>query len=1027
MLKLTLLGPFQITLEGKPVPGCESTKSRALLAYLVEEHGQSHSRSMMAGLLWPETAEKAALNNLRQALFKLQHAIHDLETSPPFLVVDRESIALYPNNYCSVDTYDFRMLLDTATEQNRPAASSLHYLDQAASLYRGEFLNTLFNVDSPIFEDWILTRREFYRAQVLEALNLLVEASLSQGDYGRVKRYTRQQMEIDPCMEEAHCYLMQALALEGKRYEALAQYASCCSLLEKELNVGPSPATIQLFERIRDGSLSSDQTTWRKPVSLTRPQNMLLVTQPPRLHNLPRSLTSFIGREDEIAALMQLITRYDLVTLTGPGGVGKTRLALELARQLLGTFRDGVWLVDLAQVKHQYQILSMTFKILGLGEEQVQTSVEGLINRLKDRQILLIFDTCGHLLETCAEIVYSLIHACQELKILVTSRVKLDLDGEKVYRLPALSFPDLRRLPALENILEYPAIRLFADRAQAALPSFQITQSNLRQVVGMCQQLDGIPLAIELAAGRLDLLTVEQLAPRLTGSFQLLTSDESFASPRHQSIRESIHWGYQILSDEERLLLQRLSVFEGGFTLDAAESVCTREGIGSDEMWSLLTSLVDHSVVIFEGLPDKEKRFRLLNTVRQFAQEKLRQSGDEKRLGVNLFVYCLHLADTARPRLKTGERLIWLKKLDADQENLFRAIRWAIDDGNDILAGLQMVCWLDNWWSSRGFLEQGVHWLRGGLASWIDSSDQVSPLRVEALCLLAKHETNHDFAFSLVSQALSLAHELGLEDRLKSGLAYHTAGFLFRSWLQNPILAYAFTYEALRIYQGYYPTQSWEIGCLLEEESKAYLLLGNYPRATNLARKSWEVFQDIGDHWYSHPLSVLGTIALEQGNYCQARMHIGEALTQIAEGEDAGELGYLELLARLERKQGNYLEAIAHLREAILRSEHRYQYFYLISLLEELAFTEIEYSRTHNGSETEKRLRHATRLLGAAETGGLTDSLRILAFPKKNYEPMVAELRARSDSAKLNQAWKEGNAMQIGQAASYALEYPLAG
>jgi predicted ATPase/DNA-binding SARP family transcriptional activator len=1028
-LSLSLLGPLQINLDSKPVTGFESVKSKALLAYLAEEPGRAHSRSMLAGLLWSERPDNAALNNLRHVLANLRQVIHDPDAPSPFLLIDRESVALNLHNDCLIDTLCFRQMANTAADPKQPAATHLSHLEQADSLYRGEFLETFPQGKTPVFEEWVLVRREFYRSQFLEVLNKLAEISLSQGDYERVKDYTRRQLEIEPWREEAHCQMMETLAQEGNRCEALTQYSVCCSVLKKELNVEPSPTTIQLFERIRDGSLSSLRDVRTKPVFLTSQQIPLAVFRHPQVHHLPRSLTSFIGREDEITRLQQLIHDHYLVMLTGPGGVGKSRLALEVARQLLGEFRDGVWFVELASRDHPNEVISAVYRALGLCENPVQPTLEELVNYLGNQQILLVLDNCEHLLKACAEFVYALLQACPELRVLATSREKLGLAGEEIVRVPLLEFPDTQLLPALENYLDYAAVRLLVDRAQAIQPLFQVTVLNLPSIASICKGLDGIPLAIELAVSHLDLLTIEQLASRLNGSFQLLSGNDRLALPRHQIYRETINWSYQLLSEKERLLLQRLSIFDGGFTLEATEAVCASEGITRSEIFSLLTGLVDKSMLLMENPPKLEMRFRPLNTIQQYALEKLRLSGDEKRLRASHCAYYLHLAEVARPRMRTGEHLAWIRKLDTDRDNLLSAIHWAIDEEYDIPVGLQMLYYLDDWWSSRCLFERVLMWLRKGLAAWACSpiSTNVISLRVEALCLLAKIETNRDVALSLVGQALTLAQELGVEDHLKLGLAFQTAGFLFRSWYQNPILAYAFAYEALRIYQKYYPKKSWEVGRLLEAESMTYLLLRDYPRAAALARESWEVFQDIGDRWYSNSLSILGAISLEQGDYCQARTYIEEALAQKAEGEDAEELEYLELFGRLEREQGNYPGAIARLRQAIRHSSQHFFYAYSLSLLQELAYTEIKFSRGRHQSENEQHLLHASRLLGAAEACSSYEGLRVFAFPNMNHRAMIKELRTRLEVSRFEKAWKEGGTMSFQQASAYAQEYPLAG
>jgi predicted ATPase/DNA-binding SARP family transcriptional activator len=983
----------------------------------------------LAGLLWPARPENAARNNLRHVLANLRQAIHDREAFPSFLLIDRETIALNPHSDCSVDTLDFRRLVGAATDRSLAAAPHLDCLEQAVSLYRGDFLEAFLLGDSPGFEEWILIRRENYRSQVLEALYELAEACLPRMEYNKVKACARRQIEIEPWREEAHRQLMRALALEGRRSEALSQYTACRDLLTRELGVGLSQATIQLFERIRDGDLSSEQVAWTTkpgiPIELQKAPDQAAPARKP--HNLPRSLTSFIGREEEIGQVKQLLAEHCLVMLTGAGGVGKSRLALRVASEMLDDFRDGVWLVELAPLDNPAQVTTVASRALGLGEGPVQPTIAGLAAYLCNQQVLLVIDNCEHLIGACAELAYSLLQACPELKVLATSRVALGLAGEAVYRVPSLAFPDPERLPSPGDILDYAAVRLFVERARAVNHTFQVTESNRLPVARICQRLDGIPLALELAATHLDLLTAEQLASRLDGTFRLLTGGSRMALPRHQTLRATIDWSYQMLSNQERLLLQRLSVFAGGWTLEAVEGVCAGEGISSAEVLDLMTGLVNKSMSVAEHQTEAETRFRLLETVRQYAQEKLRQVGEEEKLRSRHCAYFLNLSEVARPHLKTGERLTWMRKLDADRENLFRAIRWAIDEENDALAGLRILCRLDRWWPPRGYLQQGLYWLRKGMAHWKDPPASLNPLRVEALCLLAHAETDREVAFSLIKQALALTGEPSFEDRNELGRALYTAGFLVRVWDRDGQAAVSYLDQSLQVYKEDVPGWSWERGLVLDEKSWAMYLLGNDAGAITCAEESWAILQKLGDHWLCDPLRVLGMIAMRQGDYPKARSYFEEALVQGAGVEVSWELDTLKLLGILERQQGHYIEAMTSLRAVILRSSQHYFYYLSIEFFREMAFTEIICSRGRPAPKAERHLLHAARLLGAAEAAQAIDYLRMFVYPKINYDPMVAELRAWLDPAKLAQAWTEGRTMPIERATAYALEYPLVG
>ncbi len=344
-------------------------------------------------------------------------------------------------------------------------------------------------------------------------------------------------------------------------------------------------------------------------------------------NNLPHQVTSFIGREREMAEVKRLLAATRILTLTGPGGCGKTRLALRVAADLLEEFANGVWLAELAALSDSALVPQAVASALGVREESGRSLLATLADYLQPKQLLLVLDNCEHLIGACAPLAAALLRACPRLKILALSWEVLGIAEEVTYHVPALSLPDLRRLPSLEHLTQYEAVRLFIERAADALPTFAVTNQNARAVAQVCYRLDGIPLAIELAAARVKVLSVDQIAGRLDDRFRLLTSGSRAAPPRLQTLRATMDWGYDLLLEKERLVLRRLAVFAGGWTLEAAEAVCAGDGVEGFEVLDLLTRLVNKSLVSAEE-QGEETRYRMLETVRQYAWEKLLESGE---------------------------------------------------------------------------------------------------------------------------------------------------------------------------------------------------------------------------------------------------------------------------------------------------------------------------------------------------------------------------------------------------------------
>src|SRR5829696_2809070 len=422
-------------------------------------------------------------------------------------------------------------------------------------------------------------------------------------------------------------------------------------------------------------------------------------------HNLPLELSSFVGREKELAEVKRLLENNRLLTLTGSGGCGKTRLALAVASELVEAFEDGVWLVDLAPLADPALVPQAVASTLGVREQSGRILTEILYAYLRSKKVLLVLDNCEHLIEACAKLSEVLLRSCPQLRVLATSREALGITGEVTWLVPSLTLPDLRHLPAFESLPRYESARLFLERTAAVKPTFVLTEQNAGAVAQICYRLDGIPLAIELAAARTKVLSVEQVADRLDDTFKLLSAGGRTAVPRQRTLHATMDWSHELLPEEERTLFRRLSVFAGGFTLEAVESVCAGEDLTRDEVLELLSHLVDKSLVMVRE-ESGEARYRLLETVRQYGWEKLSESGEEEQVRERHAGHYLTLAEEAEPELKGEGQVAWLKRFEREHDNLRAAMRWLLDRGESEKAvRLGWALWL--FWWIRGHFAEG--------------------------------------------------------------------------------------------------------------------------------------------------------------------------------------------------------------------------------------------------------------------------------------------------------------------------------
>ncbi|GII64207.1 SARP family transcriptional regulator [Sphaerisporangium krabiense] len=674
-----LLGPTEVLRDGRHVP-VGGPMVRALLALLLLDAGRVVGVARLIDGLYGESAPSA--NALQSQVSRLRRILGDgLVESHPL----GYRLAVAPGD---VDVHRFTELARQGHEALAAgdAGTAAAVLREALGLWRGA---ALADVGGAPFASVQVTRLTELRVTATEDR---VEADLALGAHHTLVAELRDLVAAHPLRERLWGQLMRALSACGRQAEALAAFAEARRTLADELGADPSPELAALHVRLLRGEQTADREKSDVPSA---------VAPGPRTA-LPAALTGFVGREEELARVRELIGRERLVTLSGPGGTGKTRLAVEAARQVAAAGGE-VGFVELAPLGDGAEAPQAVLAALGLREgglrppspadAQARTATDRLVTALAGRETLLVLDNCEHVLDEVAALAGHLLARCPGLRVLATSREALGVLGETIHPVPQLGLPPADA--TAEEAGAYPAVRLFAERARAVRPGFRLEEAGAGEVARICRVLDGLPLAIELAAARLRSLTVEEVAARLDDRFGLLTRGNRAAQPRHRTLRAVVEWSWDLLDEDERTLARRLTVFSGGATVAAADRVC---GPGTVD---LLASLADKSLVeLVHG------RYRMLETIRAFCAERLAEAGEEKALRSAHLAYYLDLAETAEPFLRDGAQLTWLERLDAERGDLHAAVRWAAEAGEHA-AAVRLVAALSPYWLLRGRRSEG--------------------------------------------------------------------------------------------------------------------------------------------------------------------------------------------------------------------------------------------------------------------------------------------------------------------------------
>ena len=689
-------------------------------------------------------------------------------------------------------------------------------------------------------------------------------------------------------------------------------------------------------------------------------------------NNLPLELSSFVGREKELSEVERLLEHNRLVTLTGSGGCGKTRLALAVAGELAEGFGDGVWLVELASLADPVLVPQALASTLGAREQPGRSPTETLSDYLGTKKVLVVLDNCEHLVEACAELAETLVQSCLGLRVLATSREALGITGEVAWPVPSLSLPDLRRLPNIEGLSRYEAARLFVERTVAVKPSFALTEHNASAVAQVCYRLDGIPLALELAAARTKVLSVKQIADRLDDCFGLLSSGGRTAMPRHKTLHATMDWSHDLLPEGERTLFPRLSVFAAGFSLEAAESVCAGEGLERDGVLEPLSNLVDKSLVVAreEG---GEARYRLLETVRQYGKEKLDKAWDEGKVRRRHAAYFLGWAERVEPGLNGPEQVGLLEELEREHGNLRVVMSWALSEGEAGIAA--RLGWaLRRFWLLRGHQGEGRRWMEALLEQDIPPYPRS---RVAMLAALMSHaQGDYRACEEYAPEALTLSRQASDEPCAAYALTLLGLGAMHRVEFEEAATCFE---EALPLLRRFGEEQT--VPLVLVWLGNLSLAQGNRERATRMFEEALALARQRGDRLAINiALYNLAQLALSEANFGPAERMLEEGLAFSRQMGDRANLSY-------------FLQGLAVV--AGVRGEAR----------------------------------RSARMLGAAE--GMMEEARAPVYnyyvaDRGLYDRTLVAARSRLGEAAWTAAWDEGLTMTPGQAVDYALDHPAA-
>lgn len=875
-LSIAFLGGFDVRLDGNPVLGFRSDKVRALLAYLTLETDRVHQRAKLAGLLWPDWPEVTALTYLRHALTNLRDLLGDRDATNPFLQVARASVRFNPE---SQHWFDFKIIADLSLKTPLTDPAKLDRIQQAVALYHGTLLDGFYLDDCPEFEIWLLGARERLHQQLLQGLNQLVQCYEANALYEQAQQYARRYLELERTSEEAHCQLMRLLALSNQRRAALAQFELCRAILTEELGVEPAAETISLYEQIKNNRLieigNQQAKTRDHGINSPMPAPPDLAARQP---NLPTPMMPLIGRKLELAMIANHLQNPDcrLLTLLGPGGIGKTHLAVQAAAEQAALFSGGVYFVALATVGASESIPAAIVDALKLGFHGVTDSRRQLLNYLRSKQLLLVLDNFEHLLPN-VDFIAELLENAPRVKLLVTSRERLNLSAEWLLPLKGLSVPDTSavhkymRENAVAKLEDFSAINLFLRWAVRVYPEFSLRDIEPTQVVRICRLVEGMPLGIQLATSWLRVLSCSQIAQRIQENLDFLEAPLHDLPVRHRSLKAVFEHSWQLLAPEEREIMAKLAVFRSGFRYEAALLV-------AGASLKIILALLNKSLLFTSD----SSRYQMHELLRQFALSKLDETPAKHKLAHDCFSdYYLTLLYQRIDSTK-GVSLEHLTEISTEFNNIYEAWCWAIEHERIELIDqtkFSLLLFIElggQQVAAFKLIENTVAMLRRKLADSI-TFDRAE-IRAKISIVLTRF---------LVSQA---------------------AVFLY---FNNGKAADTLMLESLTLLKNLEGEAAYEIAwssCML---GWAYHFQGKVKEAQEMAQAGLAYFSKHNDFWGKGNVSLLlGYIAYVAGNYQPAEVYFRQNIAEAQASHIYGIENYgLRSLTSIARVQGDFAKA----------------------------------------------------------------------------------------------------------------------
>jgi DNA-binding SARP family transcriptional activator/predicted ATPase len=1000
-LALSCLGPLLIQREQQPVPSFTYNKARALLVYLAVEADRPHSRDQLVGLLWPDLPDAAARTNLRQALADLRRVLGDEHNEIPFLLITRETIQFNPQSEYSLDVVTFQQQLGRCQAHRHRHLDRclvcIERLQGAMALYRGDFLAGFVVNEAAGFEEWVLLKREALHQQAQTAFIQLADFYERQGGYEQAIAYTRRQLELDEWREEAHAQLMRLYAAAGQRSQALRQYRRCQAVLQAELGVAPSAETTALYEQIRAGTLA--RATAKKHTEA----------------GLPLPGTGLVGRSQELQELGELLSdpRHRLITLTGPGGSGKTRLALAAAERHADEFADGVTFVALAGLTSAERLPQAIMAALEMPLQGSQPPAVQLRFCLQRQERFLVLDNYEHLLPDVA-LIQDLLRYAPSVTLLVTARERLALQAEHLFPLEGLAYPLTEPHTGLE---EFAAIQLFLQRARQSQLRFTPQAAELAAIVRICRVTQGMPLALELAAGALHVQSCPTVAAALEAGQALPTTPLHDRPQRHASMTNVFEHSWRLLNCQEQKVFCALSVFRGGWQLTGAEAVAgaSRE---------ILTALVAKSLLRRAG----DGRYDMHELLRQFGEQKLTERGEAAAVRNRHLAYLLRVAETFEPHVMGPPQAKALAVLEREHENFRAALAWGAQAAAPCadLTVAWLAARLGRFWYVQQHWREGYTWLTNalalldrteaaGAATACHDVDGKSALRARLLYragAIAGVQNNFGEAQRFLEQSAALYQQRGDQRTLarclqELALIASAQGHYDQAALYNEqSLGYS---RALG--------EKWVMGISLQIRAELAIEQGDYGRGADNARQALSLFRELGDlGLISSCLNLLAQAALGFNDYPQAISLLEEAL-QVHRQRNLQSRGgpwALRVLGLAYQMAGHYRQAADCYRRSLLIRYETEQTggmaWALEGLGEVMALT--------------GQLRRAACLCGAASALRRQDGSMIAASDRRRHTQIVASLREQLGPTAFDKAWAEGASLSLAQMISTGFTDP---